>query len=108
MGHYLTGPPSSRYLGALLALLLSVSFVQAQQFVTVKRVIDGDTIVLETGETVRLIGALNEEIEDLRHLGMDRAKWRPEIGQLDKKVTRFEEAHASTSSGELSLISQVF
>jgi micrococcal nuclease len=44
------------YLGAFLSLLLSLSILQAQQFVTVKRVIDGDTIVLGTGERVRLIG----------------------------------------------------
>jgi len=40
----------------LLVLVAELSFAQAQEWVRVKRVVDGDTIVLQTGERVRLIG----------------------------------------------------
>jgi len=40
-----------------LALLTATAFIaNAQEFVRVKRVIDGDTIMLDSGERVRLLG----------------------------------------------------
>jgi micrococcal nuclease len=47
-----------RTLGAalLLALFTGLALADTQEFVKVKRVIDGDTIMLESGERVRLIG----------------------------------------------------
>jgi endonuclease YncB( thermonuclease family) len=47
-----------RTLGAavLLALFTGLGLADTQQFVKVKRVIDGDTIMLQSGERVRLIG----------------------------------------------------
>ena len=47
-----------RSLGAavLLATFAALALAGGQEFVKVKRVIDGDTIMLESGERVRLIG----------------------------------------------------
>lgn len=55
---------------AVAGLLLNVSLVVAQQsekqLRTVSRVVDGDTIVLENGEKVRLIGVDTPETHDPR------------------------------------------
>ena len=49
--------------GALfLVFVAELSVVQAQEFVKVKRVVDGDTIILETGERVRLLGVNTPEV----------------------------------------------
>ena len=47
-----------RSLGAavLLGTFAALALAGGQEFVKVKRVIDGDTIMLESGERVRLIG----------------------------------------------------
>jgi len=48
---------ASRFVVVLLLLLVAeLSVAQAQDWVRVKRVVDGDTLVLQTGERVRLIG----------------------------------------------------
>lgn len=53
----------SRLAVALLLVFMSeLSVAQAQEFVRVKRVVDGDTIVLETGERVRLLGVNTPEV----------------------------------------------
>ena len=49
--------PANRLVAALLLLLVAeLSFAQVHEWVQVKRVVDGDTLVLQTGERVRLIG----------------------------------------------------
>src|SRR5262245_43641315 len=49
--------PASRFVVVLLLLLVAeLSFAQAQDWLRAKRVVDGDTLVLQTGERVRLIG----------------------------------------------------
>jgi len=49
--------PACRLVAALFLLLVTeLCVAQAQEFVRVKRVVDGDTLVLQTGERVRLIG----------------------------------------------------
>ena len=47
---------SARCLFALLTIFSALGTASAQEFVLVKRVIDGDTIMLESSERVRLIG----------------------------------------------------
>ena len=55
---------SLRYRSAALFLLLvaELSVAQAQEFVKVTRVVDGDTIILESGERVRLLGVNAPEV----------------------------------------------
>lgn len=51
---------------ALLGLLFSLLFPKPVSVVTVSRVVDGDTIVINTGEKVRLIGINTPETVDPR------------------------------------------
>src|SRR5258705_9738679 len=50
------GQPSLLFARIIVAVIFSAVIVCAQDFVRVERAIDGDTIVLEGGERVRLIG----------------------------------------------------
>jgi endonuclease YncB( thermonuclease family) len=63
-------PGSRRVLRSLGAAVLLGTFaalaLAGQEFVKVKRVIDGDTIMLESGERVRLIGVDTPESVDPR------------------------------------------
>ena len=53
---------TSRPLGIALALVLATALLAtAQDLVRVKRVVDGDTIILESGERVRLLGVNTPE-----------------------------------------------
>jgi micrococcal nuclease len=59
--------PTRRRLRLALAFFLAfVGLALAQQFARVKRVIDGDTIVLESGERVDLLGVDTPESVDPR------------------------------------------
>ena len=51
---------SLRFVVLLVTLAITVT-VSAQNFVRVKRVVDGDTLQLESGERVRLIGVNTPE-----------------------------------------------
>ena len=55
----------SRLNAALLFVLVAeLSFAQPQEFVRVTRVVDGDTIILESGERVRLLGVNAPEVNN--------------------------------------------
>jgi micrococcal nuclease len=60
VAHVITAPGLGRRTWSALAVTvlfaILAAFADANDFVRVKRVIDGDTIMLESGERVRLIG----------------------------------------------------
>ena len=70
MAHVTTAPGLGRRTWSALAVTvlfaILAAFADANDFVRVKRVIDGDTIMLESGERVRLIGVDTPESVDPR------------------------------------------
>jgi len=57
-------PPSLVIQLALFLALFGVLSVRAQEFVRVQQVVDGDTIILESGERVRLLGVNTPEVNN--------------------------------------------
>jgi micrococcal nuclease len=70
VAHVTTAPGLGRRTWFALAVTvlfaILAAFADANDFVRVKRVIDGDTIMLESGERVRLIGVDTPESVDPR------------------------------------------
>jgi len=66
----------SKYsLTALIFLLISVlasSISLAEDYYTVKRVVDGDTLLLKNGQRIRLIGVDTPEVHVSKKLYRDR------------------------------------
>lgn len=63
----------SRFRGALLLVLLAGLLLgSAHKFVTVVQVVDGDTIILETGQRIRLLGVNTPESGSTAKKPMER------------------------------------
>ena len=85
----------SRYvpcLRVIVATLFAASLVQAQQFVRVKRVIDGDTIQLDSGVRVRLIGVNTPETKhptkQVEYFGQEASAFTKRL--VEGKLVRLE------------------
>ena len=81
-------------------LLVFASLALAHQFRTVKRVVDGDTLVLENGERVRLIGVDTPETKDPRrpveHYGKEAAEFTKKMVEGKRIRLEFDPANAHT------------
>jgi endonuclease YncB( thermonuclease family) len=72
--------PTSRFVAALFHLVVTALTASVQELLRVKRVIDGDTIILESGERVRRLGVNT-----------------PETKHPTKKVEAFDKGEAEFS-----------
>jgi endonuclease YncB( thermonuclease family) len=74
---------------AVLFMLFFPRPIQAADYLKVTRVVDGDTIVLETGEKVRLIGVDTPEVHESAKLHKDAERSQRDvqtIRELGKKA----------------------
>jgi micrococcal nuclease len=77
---------------AVLFMLFFPRPIQAADYLKVTRVVDGDTIVLETGEKVRLIGVDTPEVHERAKLHKDAERSQRDvqtIRELGKKAWEF-------------------
>jgi Staphylococcal nuclease homologue len=79
-------------------LLVFVGLAVAQQFARVKRAIDGDTIMLESGERVRLIGVDTPESVDPRR---PVERFGKEASSLHALHVRRQTSAAGVRSGQM-------
>jgi micrococcal nuclease len=68
-----------------LAVLAALALANLQEFFRVKRVIDGDTIMLESGERVHLIGVDTPETD---HPKKQEARFGKEASAFTRRMTR--------------------
>ena len=81
----------SRTFALIISFLLVVSSLAfAHPFRTVKRVVDGDTLVLENGERVRLLGV--DTPESLRQRDAGGFEFAPIFQNLDPKAVTESQA----------------
>ena len=96
----------------VLALLLaSVLSAGAQELVRVKRVVDGDTIILESGERVRLLGVNAPEVNHPKKLVEAFGKEAAEFTQrmVEGKLVRLEfDPHVSKQDKSSRTFAYVF
>jgi micrococcal nuclease len=76
----------------ILVLAAELSVGQAQEFIRVTRVVDGDTIILETGERVRLLGVnapeVNSPKKSIEAFGKEASEFTRRI--VEGKLVRIE------------------
>ena len=63
----------------LILLILSALSHSQDKFFRVKRVVDGDTLLLTNGERVRLIGADTPEVHESKKLHRDAQRTQTDI-----------------------------
>ena len=92
---------SSIFLVCFLLRLLPQTVVHAVEFRTVKQVVDGDTIVLENGERVRLMGIDAPEIKHATkagaEMGKEAAAFARKLVEGKRVRLEFDPTHASGS-----------
>lgn len=81
-----------RALPLILAIIAATAYAEAQDLLTVTRVIDGDTVELSDGQKVRLIGVDTPESHPSRKLTADAKRTHQDeatIRALGKRATQF-------------------
>ena len=92
-------------------LLVGVLSVGAQEFVRVKKVVDGDTIVLASGERVRLLGVnapeVNHPTKPAEPFGKEAAEFTQRLAE--GKLVRLEfDPHVSKQDKHSRIFAYVF
>ena len=103
MAHVTTAPGLGRRTWSALAVTvlfaILAAFADANDFVRVKRVIDGDTIMLESGERVRLIGVDTPESVDPRRpverFGKEASAFTRRMAQGKRVHLKYDPANAA-------------
>ena len=103
MAHVTTAPGLGRRTWSALAVTvlfaILAAFADANDFVRVKRVIDGDTIMLESGERVRLIGVDTPESVDPRRpverFGKEASAFTRRMAQGKRVHLEYDPANAA-------------
>jgi micrococcal nuclease len=89
----------SRFAATTLALVIVTTFAAtAQELVRVKRVVEGDTIILESGERVRLLGVNTPETKHRKKRAEPFGKEAAEFTQrmVEGKLVRLETDSAAS------------
>jgi micrococcal nuclease len=92
-------------------LLASVLTAGAQELVRVKQVVDGDTIILESGERVRLLGLnapeVNHPKKSVEPFGKEAAEFTQRM--VEGKLVRLEfDPHVSKQDNSSRILAYVF
>ncbi len=85
-----------------LIILLAFSFAFSGDYYTVKRVVDGDTLLLENGKKVRLIGVDTPEVYISKKLYRDAERTARDIKtirKLGKKASDFVKSLVKRNDG---------
>ena len=86
---------------AMLLVLLAIAEVAFADFRTVTRVVDGDTLVLDDGEKLRLIGVDTPETKDPRrpvqYFGREATNFTKQFVEGKKVRVEFDPANSATA-----------
>jgi micrococcal nuclease len=80
---------------AFTVFVLAASSASAQDLVRVKRVIDGDTMILESGERIQLIGVNIPETKPLTKTGNEAAEFTKRL--VEGKLVQVEVDHLANT-----------